>query len=343
MEDSQLNLPHSTVEPQLKATLKDALAPFAARQDLSDVWFAMPQNSTPQELQGLIHTAWWLGGLSSGVGFAPRVTTGVISDTTQLTSYQVIAFGRPTDNPAIALMNDYLPQPFMPGEDSLRQQVGNVVYRLPSSFSLGLLQALSAPWNPQKAVLVVTGTTPEGVIWAINTLTSDETYYGLKGDLAYIRGERIESFESTKFIRPPLENAVEAINQGGENISLESAPLTPTPQAVSSVEPSISPQPTPVLPTPTKLFPTPTHPALTAATPPALIAPTRPISTALVPGEPISVPSTPGPIPEEYLPQGATPPPMVNYLIIGLIGAGLLVAAVGIFFNWRKTKIRNLS
>ncbi|MFN8455460.1 MAG: cellulose biosynthesis cyclic di-GMP-binding regulatory protein BcsB [Anaerolineae bacterium] len=333
LETSQLRLPHTVAQSQPKASLKDAFAPFAASQDLSDVWFALSGNPTPTELQGLVTAAAWLGGLSSGAGFAPRVSTGLISDTAVLTSYHVMAFGRPTQNPLIALMNDYLPQPFVPGEDSLRQQIGNVDYRLPANFSLGLLQALPSPWNPHKTALVVTGSTPEGVAWAINTLTGPETYYGLKDDLAYIRGERIETLDSTKFIRPPLENALETMNQNGDNVALEPVASIPQPAVAASPVPAASAPPVSPLPTPTRPV------ALTTVTPTALLIPTIPLTTVFTPTGAI----TAGTIPPEYLPQGATPPSTVNYLILSLVGTGLLIAAVGAFFSWRKSKTRTLS
>ncbi len=326
LETGQLHLPHTVAQPQPRATLKDALAPFAAGQNLSDVWFALPQNPTAAELQGLVTTAAWLGGLSGGAGFAPRVSTGLISNTAVLTSYHVIALGRPTQNPLIALMNEYLPQPFVPGQDNLRQQIGNVDYRLPDNFSLGLLQTLPSPWNPAKTALVVSGVTPQGVAWAINTLIGPDTYYGLRGNLAYIRDERIETLDSTKFIRPPLENALETMSQNGDNVALEPVAATPPPPAAPTLP--VSPLPTPTRPI-----------ALSAAAPTALLPPTAPLTAAFTPAGAV----TPGNIPEKYLPQGATPPPTVNYLILGLVGTGLLIAAVGAFVSWRKSKTRTLS
>jgi hypothetical protein len=182
----------------------------------------------------MVQVAAWLGNFGDGPGFAPRVSRGPVDEMAALEPYHVIAFGRPTSNPLIALVNEALPQPFMPDEDNLRQQVGNVVYHLPDQYSLGLLQALPAPWNPeQKVMLAVTGTTPEGVQWAMDTLTGEETYYQLSGDLAFIRGERIESFDSAKFVRGPLVAAIEKVADEGEEVALKAAAATPTATAVA--------------------------------------------------------------------------------------------------------------
>ena len=139
----------------------------------------------------MIQVASWLGNFSRGMGFAPQVSRGAINDMAQLKPYQVIAFGLPTNNPVIATLNEQLPQSFVPGENNLRQQIGSIDYRLPDKFSLGLLQILPAPWNSKRAVLVVTGTTQEGVEQTIKALTND-TYYGLEGNVAFLSKDRIE-------------------------------------------------------------------------------------------------------------------------------------------------------
>lgn len=283
-ESSQLRLPHvETEDTEVVASLEDPLTPFASRQDLSDVWFSLPDNLTQEDLRGMVQVAARLGNLSDGPGFSPHVSRGAISDTVELENYHVIAFGRPTNNPLIALVNEQLPQPFVANEDTLRQQVGNVVYHLPDGFSLGLLQALPAPWSPNKKVmLAVTGTTPEGVQWATDTLTSESTYYDLNGNLAFIRADRVETFDSAKFIRAPVGDAVAALTEDEPE------------QAVLEVVPTA------------------------------------------VPPEPM--PRSQAELPESYLPQGSAPPAVANLFTLGLIVAGLAVAAWGTFQNWHKAK-----
>ncbi len=224
---SQLQLPHTVAEEEdIVPSLDEPLGAFVSRQDLSDVWFSLPSYPTRAELAGMVHVASWLGNLSRGVGFAPQVSRGAIDDMTQLKPYHVIAFGLPTNNPVIASINEQLPQPFVPGEDNLRQQIGNIDYRLPDGFSLGLLQTLPAPWNPKRAVLVATGTTQEGVEQTIKALTDDELYYEFGGNVAFLTEDRIESVDSTKFIRGALLAEVPVITKEGESPALEA--ITPT-------------------------------------------------------------------------------------------------------------------
>lgn len=223
---SQLHLPHVLEEMDATASLNDSLTPFTSRQDLSDVWFALPETPAQAELLGLVRVAWWLGSLSLGPGFAPTVSLGAIEDIAELETYHVIALGLPTTNAVIVNVNETLPQPFVSGTDSLRQEIGNVVYRLPANFSIGLLQALVAPWNSKKAVLAVTGTTPEGADAAMSTLTDETTYYELDGNVAFIHSNRIETFDTTRLIREPLTMALQGGAGEGGSITLEV--VTPT-------------------------------------------------------------------------------------------------------------------
>ncbi len=247
-EASQLHLPHIEVgETNIPASLTDPFSLFISRQDLDDILFSLPENPTQAELKGMVQTAAWLGSLSGGPGFAPQVSRSTINDTAQLAPYHVIAFGRPTENSLIAQINEQLPQPFVPGENNLRQEVGNVVYRLSEQFSIGILQALPSPWNSGKAILVATGTTPEGVENAIKALTDDEAYYELEGDLAFINNAQIETFESEKLIRSPAADVAETMSPEGADVTLEeviptqSSPTTSTSIAITSTIPVTDP------------------------------------------------------------------------------------------------------
>ncbi len=224
-ENSALFLPHKETDAvRVNASLNDVFNRFFSRQDLSDLLLALPENPTAAELLGALKITAYLGGFTTGPSFSPIVSRQVMSDT-QNAPYHVIALGRPTANNFIGQINNRLPQPFVENEDALRQQVGDVVYRLPNNFSIGLLEIIPAPWNPGKAVLVATGTTTEGVTSAINTLFNDQIYYELDGDIAYINGNRVETYESTQFVRQPLETAVGQLSPA----PVELEKITPTP------------------------------------------------------------------------------------------------------------------
>ncbi len=246
-EASELYLPHiEKTDVTMIPSLQDSLGRLVTRQELSNILFAMPLNPTPAELQGMVDAAMWLGNFSGGPGFAPQVSRAETAIGLEQidTPYHVIAIGRPTSNPFIAQINGLLPQPFMPNEDNLRQTVGNVVYRLPAQFKIGLLQTLNAPWNPGNLILVATGTNADSVTEAIITLTNPDTYYQLDGDLAFINGDNIETFDSKQYLRGSLIPGVEAVTPGDEEIPLEeitstvsiATPPAPPPEATKNYD-----------------------------------------------------------------------------------------------------------
>jgi len=134
-------------------------------------------------------------------------------------NYHMVAFGRPTTNPMIAYLNDHMPQPFIDGEDSLQQQIGNAIYRLPENYSIGVIQAFSTPWNPLMGVTVVSGTTDEGVSWSINTYSDEDLVRDLDGDIVFIREDALEVINSSKAGSPDIETALEEV--GEDDVILE--------------------------------------------------------------------------------------------------------------------------
>jgi hypothetical protein len=69
-------------------------------------------------------------------------------------------------------LNDRLPQPFEPGSDLLQPQLESAVWVQEPSRSIGLIEELAAPWDLERTILVLTGTTDEGVVLASRVLFS---------------------------------------------------------------------------------------------------------------------------------------------------------------------------
>lgn len=223
-DGSELYLPHTKkTETSVTPSLQDAFSRLITRQDMSNIMFAMPRLPTQTELQGLVDAAMWLGYFSGGPSFAPVVSRedSVESLAQADIPYHVIALGRPTANYFISQINQQLPQPFVPGEDNLQQTVGNVIYRLPAQFKIGLLQALNAPWDPASSILVATGTSDDSVAQALAALTDPDIYYQLNHNLAFISGDNIEYVDSTLFVREALVSGVEAVSPGQGEIAME--------------------------------------------------------------------------------------------------------------------------
>jgi len=232
---SFLHLPHEKTKSTFD--LADFPQPFGDQNDLGDVVFLLPGHPAVTEVEGLLRLASRLGSAARGDAFLPQVALGGDPEKAMWGSYEVIALGRPTGNPYVADVNDSLPQPFIPGTDEIRQQVDHIIYRLPPGYSLGYVQELASPWDEDRVMLVVTGSTDEAVAWALDVLTNDELSYQLSGNLATVVREGEVRATDTR----------ESAAEDGTEISYATLIQVMTPEATVTPTPTVTPAtPTPI-------------------------------------------------------------------------------------------------
>jgi hypothetical protein len=240
--DTFLHLPHQQTESTFE--LADFPRPFSSRPGLGNLVFLLPERPIASEVEGLLRVAALLGNAAQGDSFLPQVVLGGEPEKGVWREYQIIALGRPTSNPYIAAINDSLPQPFVPGTDEIWQQVDQVIYRLPPGHSLGHVQLLASPWDENQAMLVVTGSTDEGVSWAIDALTDSALSRKLAGNLVTVVREGEVQAADTR--------APKAEKETGMSYSELVAAMTPE----AAVTPTPTMTPPPAAPTPTAVMPT---------------------------------------------------------------------------------------
>jgi hypothetical protein len=245
--DSFLHLPHELRKPTFD--LSDFPRPFSDRPDLANVIFLLPDQPVETDLGALVRLAAFLGDSTRSHHFLPQVVLGGDIDQAAWADHRIIALGRPTTNPYIAAVNDSLPQPFVPGTDEIRQQVDNVVYRLPSGYSLGYVQLLTQSRYESDALLIVTGSTDDAVAQTVDVLVNDDLDYKLAGNLAIISQEGELHTTDT---RAPVKEAIIPYPEPVAHI---------TPEA--TIPPTLTPMP---MPTPVAT----STPILRTATPTAV-------------------------------------------------------------------------
>ncbi len=242
--DSSLVLPHETL-PILSQGLDMELytRPFTAEPDFKDLVFVLPRNPSEALIQKLVRMMYILGYDSNTTVYSFNLVFAGQSTFNDWRDHHIIAIGLPTTNNFIAEANDLLPQPFQPGTNQLKQQVDNVIYRLPPGFSLGLIQELVSPVNVNKAMLTVTGTNEEGLSWALAALGNDQTAFSMAGNLAFVRGAQIDDTD-TRF-KEPTEMLASAQSVVPELQPVATAVvIQPTPTTISlGPEPSGTPPP----------------------------------------------------------------------------------------------------
>lgn len=239
--DGIISLPY---EERMLDSEPTAIPPFAPNLTMSDLLFALPESPSQTELNTLVQLAQIWGKNSLGNSFVPVVQRMPTADveTAAFAPYQVVAIGRPSNNALIVAVNSDLPQPFLPDSDNLGETVGNLQYRLPEAFSLGIIQYLPAPWEATQPLVVVSGTTEEGVRWATDALMGETLNGGLSDSVVFVQDTAIESF-TLSTIEPFFELVASPDVRPDQ---IESATITPT--ATISVEINAG------TPTPTAVF-----------------------------------------------------------------------------------------
>lgn len=104
--------------------------------------------------------------------------------------------------PAHAILQDPALQPIIPApfaQGSKHPTLGNsrVVYRIPPELSLGYLEFMRSPWNEQRSILAVLGSTDQGVQWSGNALTTSRLRTRLNGSLAIVNDQQISVEDPT--------------------------------------------------------------------------------------------------------------------------------------------------
>lgn len=179
---SSVHLPHRLSDGPAWFDLDFLPSPFSVNADLHDVIFALPEYPSTLEYDAAVQLALYLGATSAATHFQPGLLLGDPAGV-DLSASHVIIIGRPSRNLLLQEVNESLPQPFIPGTDTIRPQVNKVVLRLPDHLDLGYLQLIASRWSQTHALLAVTGTSDLGLAWAARAVTEPEKNERLKGNL----------------------------------------------------------------------------------------------------------------------------------------------------------------
>jgi hypothetical protein len=197
--ETEIFLPHSIVD--LPADLGLFPFPFGQLSGLDQMLFVLPDQPSPAVRLGSPTGTEYL---AASVAYASEATQSLWQD------YHLIVLGRPLENALLGRFNAYLPHPFLPDSDVLAPLVIDSVALQPDpSRDAGLLQIADSPWNEERTLLVITGTTDEGVRLALQALLEAGDRIG--GNLAVVEpvvgGETEEGADISTFsidTRPPV-------------------------------------------------------------------------------------------------------------------------------------------
>ncbi|MCK6629298.1 MAG: cellulose biosynthesis cyclic di-GMP-binding regulatory protein BcsB [Anaerolineae bacterium] len=180
--NSFIRLPYEAQPVQPTLTLFPY--PFDKDINLSDVQLVLPARPNAVELQAMMKLAVNLGQAAGGSYIALAVASADKLAPEALDNYQTILVGRPSRNHLLRAINEQLPQPFTADSDLLEPTLDTVVLLPDPSQNIGLLQEF--PYgDSENYVLVISGTTDQGLGWATDLLLTPNAKRG--GNVAVIK------------------------------------------------------------------------------------------------------------------------------------------------------------
>jgi cellulose synthase operon protein B len=162
-------------ETNMLINLSQFPSPFISSPTLGDVVFVLAPNNV-ESWRVAAQLAAQLGRRATGQLLTPQLTfADALSD--DFLQNHLIVVGEPAQLPLVSEMADAMPAPFEPGSNMVTERTLTVAYRLPEGTSLGYIELFASPWNIERSVLTLLGSTPEGLTWALQALT-DSTLRG---------------------------------------------------------------------------------------------------------------------------------------------------------------------
>lgn len=163
---------------------------FVTDKNLADLAFVIPSNdSTSWDYAAQI--AYFIGSKGNAPVADFKVVFGDDVPDDVRENRNLIVVGRASTLPIISDLNEALPAPFESGKDEAIQPAMLVNYRLLPNISVGYIQLLSSPWNPERAILTVMGNTEQGIPMAGRILVQDDLINQLNGNFSILYGDQI--------------------------------------------------------------------------------------------------------------------------------------------------------
>ena len=191
-DSSNIHLPVSDQKLNLgdSANLRDFPYMFLENRNLSDLAFVLASND-PVSWDYASRVAYYIGAKGNVPLVNLYATYGDNISDEVMQNYNLLAFGQSSTLPFMSEINDLLPAPFKSGSDEAVQPSMLVNYSLLSNTSVGYLQLLPSPWNPDHVIMAVLGNTADGVPMAGVTLTQDDLVARLAGNFAVLYTDQV--------------------------------------------------------------------------------------------------------------------------------------------------------
>lgn len=231
LPESLLHLP-LTAAAAGTVSLRDLGAfpyPFTSEPTLSNLAFVLSKDDPfTWDIAGKLASQ--MGSQSAGALFDLGVAfDGEVADDIR-NNRNLIVIGLPSSSQLVREMNDSLPAPFDEGTNIAVLQGQQVAYRFPAESDLGFLELLASPWNAERVILTVVGSTENGVRQAGAALTNGFLRSRLKGNFVLVNGESLSVADTRTglglaSVGDTVNVAPEAVQSGGTAVPQQPSSL----------------------------------------------------------------------------------------------------------------------
>lgn len=226
--ESRLYLPISPIEVSTVAALDLSVypAPMVFDPTLSSTAFVVERGGL-NAWQAAIQVASYLGDQSNGAIAQPTVIFDDLYSEADLSAYNLIVIGRPSQLSIMDELNPILPIPFEGGTDQTQGNYAQVTYRIPLDVPLGYVEFMPSPWNSSNVVVAALGNTTQGVGWGAAALSDSPLGGQLAGNFAVINDTRVQTTDTRLGVSVATAPAIEPL----EPVLPTAQPNLPTPTA----------------------------------------------------------------------------------------------------------------
>ncbi len=229
--ETVLHLPLAAATPQAIA-LQDLSTypyPFANDPSLSTTTFVVPRvDHNAWANAGLV--AYDMGARSTGaiLGFSAAYD-GQLSETQK--KGDLVIVGQPKDLSIVDTLKASMPAYFDKGSNIATLPAEQVSYRISPTKDLGYLELFESPWQSQRAVLSVFGTSANGLASSATAMVTSRTRQNLKGNFVTVDGDQTTVVDTRSGVGTgQLPSAL------GTAVTAQMTPV-----AVSAVAPAVAP------------------------------------------------------------------------------------------------------
>jgi hypothetical protein len=163
--------------------------PFINSPSLSSTAFILPEDS-PSSWKTAVDIAVFFGQKSAGsIINIPLIFSNEFDEAYQ--DFDLIIIGKGNDLPLLDQINNTLPAPFENGNNYAIERGFPVTYKIPEDISLGYLEWINSPWNENRIIMIIAGSSDQGLVNAGKALTVSSLRGQLAGNLVIIRDQKL--------------------------------------------------------------------------------------------------------------------------------------------------------